>query len=180
MNRLRHEGSPRRVRRFTLCLAWVILLVGIHGTPAVAREGRGNSRSSMGDTDQELTVAGTISGITEDAPLLVSIVDRDGWDASDEELENPDALDGYVQGLRLDPDGAAEVRYEFTDVPPGTYAVRAFLDSNRNDDLDIGILGPKEPWAIYRAPRPVRTPPRFDRVSFDLTDSRHDLDMELR
>jgi hypothetical protein len=180
MKRRLHRVPRRQARGIMICLVLVILLAGVRGTPGGAQEGGRNSRSNSGNADQGFTVAGTISGITEDAPLFVSIVDRAAWDASGEELQNPDTLDGYVQGIRLNPDGAAELRYEFTKVPPGTYAIRAFLDTNRNDNLDIGIFGPKEPWAIYQAPRRMLTPPRFDPVSFELSASRDQVDMELR
>ncbi len=172
--RLRHGG------RIMHCLVLAILLAGVRGTPANAQEGGGDRRSSGGDAEQGFTVAGTISGITEDAPLFVSIVDRGAWDASSEELQSPDVLDAYLQGIRFDPAGASEVRYEFTDVPSGTYAIRAFLDTNGNEEQDIGLFGPKEPWAIYQAPWLVLTPPRFDRVCFELAASRDHVDMELR
>ena len=164
-----HASRLRSGKRITAFFILGIFLVGGVTLPINAQDG-----------ETGFTVAGTISGITEDAALFVSIVDRGGWDASAEELQDPETLDGYIQGLRLNPDGATEMRYEFTNVPPGSYAIRAFLDSNGNEELDIGIFGPKEPWAIYQAPRPTLTPPSFNRVSFELSGPRDQMDMELR
>ena len=54
-------------------------------------------------------------------------------------------------------------------VPPGRYAVKCFQDTNGNRKLDIGMFGPKEPWAVHRPARPKLRPPRFEEMAFELT-----------
>lgn len=75
---------------------------------------------------------------------------------------------------------AGEVRIVFADLTPGVYAVRVFLDTNGNGELDRGLLGPKEPWALsYRAGVRRRMPPRFADISHRiLTD--HEMVLELQ
>ena len=124
-------------------------------------------------------VAGTISGISEEGALLISLVDRAGWGADAEELQNPGSFEGYVQGLLIVPEGRRSVSYRFEEVPPGSYAIRAFLDSNGNENLDFGLFGPREPWGMYRDPRPVLGPPRFRAVSFEVDGDVRDADFTL-
>lgn len=59
------------------------------------------------------------------------------------------------------------VRFEFTGLVPGRYALKAFQDTNGNGKIDIGMFGPKEPWATYRLARPKLRPPRFEEMAFD-------------
>lgn len=124
-------------------------------------------------------VSGTISGISEEGELLISLVDREGWGANAEELQNAENFQGYVQGLLIIPDGRRSVSYRFEEVPPGSYAIRAFLDTNGNENLDFGLFGPREPWGMYRDPRPVLGPPRFQAVAFQVNGDIQDADFTL-
>jgi hypothetical protein len=63
---------------------------------------------------------------------------------------------------------ADHVRYQFTETPEGTYALRIFQDSNGNGKLDFSITGPSEPWALTWSGK-KRGIPRFRDISFRLT-----------
>lgn len=83
---------------------------------------------------------------------------------------NPD----YLLVLRIGEEELrrGRVKFEFKDVPAGTYALRSFQDENGNGLLDTHFLGaPLEPWGMHRPSRPVMRAPRFDEVSFDLKSS---------
>jgi uncharacterized protein (DUF2141 family) len=49
------------------------------------------------------------------------------------------------------------VRFMFTDVPGGAYAISCYQDVNGNGKLDMGLFGPVEPWGFYGV-RPVFAP----------------------
>ncbi|MFO7737008.1 MAG: DUF2141 domain-containing protein [Desulfatiglandaceae bacterium] len=61
---------------------------------------------------------------------------------------------------------ASKVLFKFEGVPAGTYAIRAWLDANRNGDLDRTETGyPKEPVGVHRF---FAGKWSWDRVKFDL------------
>ncbi len=61
------------------------------------------------------------------------------------------------------PAADAVARLPFTDLPPGFYALKAYLDLNGNRKLDRDWLGrPREPWAISNG---IRAKP--DRASWE-------------
>ena len=86
-----------------------------------------------------------ISGIIEysaSGNLFIFLVDEKnsktpfaGIKTIKEEVKNND---GSIQ--RFD--------FVFVGIEPGTYAVRAFLDEDRNGKLNRGITGPLEPWGM--------------------------------
>ncbi|MFO7781235.1 MAG: DUF2141 domain-containing protein [Spirochaetia bacterium] len=119
-------------------------------------------------------VAGTISGIEEDGELFVAIFDERGWEAT------PDFQEGFVEGRSYRVESAGSVDFRIDGVPRGTYAVRAFLDTNGNQELDMGMFGPKEPWGVYRASGPIVGPPRFRNLAFEVSSDVKDADFELR
>jgi uncharacterized protein (DUF2141 family) len=88
--------------------------------------------------------------------------------------------DGYVQGRSYRIDGRDSVEYRFEKVPAGTYAIRAFLDTNGNEDLDMGLLGPQEPWGVYEAGGQIMGPPRFHKLSFEIQSDLENADFHLR
>jgi uncharacterized protein (DUF2141 family) len=69
--------------------------------------------------------------------LYVTVVD-----STSPSLKSP----GFVREKRPHASAATDT-VVFKAVPSGTYAVRAFLDTNNNDNLDMGMMGPKEPTA---------------------------------
>lgn len=71
--------------------------------------------------------------------------------------------------------GSKELEFEFRELEPGEYALRIFQDLNKNKQLDKGLFGPKEPWALsWRSEK--RFPPRFYDISFTLAGDKY---MEL-
>ena len=72
------------------------------------------------------------------------------------------------------------VSFKFTDVPEGLYVIRGFQDENGNGELDSGLLGPKEPWAMYGLKRPVFKKPKFEEVSFEVNRDITDISFKLK
>ena len=63
--------------------------------------------------------------------------------------------------------GKGVVSISFEGVPPGTYGVRCFLDTNGNGKLDRGVFGPTEPWGMSFHGGPQRWP-RWNQIKFTL------------
>jgi uncharacterized protein (DUF2141 family) len=130
--------------------------------------------STFAAASQSYVVSGTIRGIDAEGTLFVALFDEAGWDAA------PDMDEGYVQGLSYDLAGAEVLEYRFEDVPPGRYAIRAFVDANGNQDLDMGMLGPREPWGVFEKSGPILGPPKFDNLSFEVAADIRNADFEMR
>ena len=122
----------------------------------------------------EHVVAGTITGIEEDGELFVAIFDERGWEAA------PDFQEGFVEGRSYRVESERSVEFRIEDVPAGTYAVRAFLDENGNEELDMGMLGPKEPWGVYKASGRIIGPPRFGSLAFEVSSDVENANFTLR
>jgi uncharacterized protein (DUF2141 family) len=60
-------------------------------------------------------------------------------------------------------------RVNFRDVPPGRYALSVFHDENSNQKLDTFLGIPREGFGFSRNPVIRVGPPRFDKVSIELT-----------
>lgn len=59
---------------------------------------------------------------------------------------------------------------QFTDVPPGRYAVMAYHDENANGKMDLRLgMFPVEGYALSNNPK-VMGPPRFDDSAFDVPE----------
>lgn len=59
------------------------------------------------------------------------------------------------------------VRIVLNDVAPGTYAIKAFHDVDRNGKLDTNFMGiPKEPYGFSNDAMGTFGPPSFDQASF--------------
>lgn len=58
------------------------------------------------------------------------------------------------------------VSYVFEGVPPGEYAIRTYLDTNGNGELDRKGFRPSEPWGFSWNNGPKRGIPRFEDISF--------------
>ena len=69
--------------------------------------------------------------------------------------------------LTTDDVARAAVPFEFAGLTPGRYALKCFQDTNGNQKIDIGLFGPKEPWATYRLAKPKLRAPRFEEMAFD-------------
>ena len=54
----------------------------------------------------------------------------------------------------------------FADVPYGDYAVKLFQDKDDNQKLDIGLMGPKEPYGFSNNVMGTFGPPAWDKAKF--------------
>lgn len=92
--------------------------------------------------------------------LYVFLVDKEMFDRRMVSLQK--------RVSRVEGKGVATVA--FKDVPPGTFGVRCFLDTNGNGELDRGLFGPTEPWGMsFRNGRPERWP-RWDQINFTVAN----------
>jgi uncharacterized protein (DUF2141 family) len=74
----------------------------------------------------------------------------------------------------------ATVHFQFAGLTPGRYALKCFQDTNGNKKIDIGLFGPKEPWATYRLAKPKFRAPRFEEMAFDAVQDVTDAHLILR
>lgn len=67
------------------------------------------------------------------------------------------------------------------DVPPGTYAVIAHHDINRNGEVDRTLLGvPKEGVGFSRSPMLILRAPTFDETSVPVAGALAEVDITLK
>ncbi len=102
-----------------------------------------------------------VSGITQQAPLIVLLFRRDGW------LHDEQA----VQRLHIPADKYDSLSCTLVDIPfPDRYAIEAFLDLNDNGKLDMHwfpIPSPDEPVGFSNNYIPFAKP-SFDKAAFRL------------
>ncbi|MBU0956748.1 MAG: DUF2141 domain-containing protein [Spirochaetes bacterium] len=72
------------------------------------------------------------------------------------------------------------IHVRFTDISPGWYALRAFIDRNEDGRLNPGLFGPSEPWALSWKASPKRGIPQFQDIAFLYTDGITTIRMELK
>jgi uncharacterized protein (DUF2141 family) len=82
--------------------------------------------------------------------------------------------------LTTDDVARAAIHFEFAGLTPGSYALKCFQDTNGNKKIDIGLFGPKEPWATYRLAKPKLRAPRFEEMAFDAVQDVTNADLILR
>lgn len=72
-------------------------------------------------------------------------------------------------------------RVTVTDLPPGRYAVRAFLDENSNGKVDRALLGiPKEGIGFSNDARIHLGPPKWADAVFDFDGDEQEIHFDLR
>ncbi len=70
---------------------------------------------------------------------------------------------------------------QFAGLPPGDYALTAFLDENSNSKLDANLFGlPAEPYGFSRNARGMAGPPPFTDAAFRVEDSALQQTFELK
>lgn len=75
-----------------------------------------------------------------------------------------------IQSCFLKVAGTNDYKWEFKNVPVGTYAISAYLDENGNSTLDKGSFGiPKEKYGFSNNARGQLGPPSFKAASFELS-----------
>lgn len=72
--------------------------------------------------------------------------------------------EGYRAARQTIENGVAKV--EFTGLPYGEYAIKVFQDEDDNGKLDIGWMGPKEPYGFSNDARGTMGPPDWDEAKF--------------
>lgn len=70
---------------------------------------------------------------------------------------------------------------EFSDLPFGEYAIKAFHDENGNNDLDTNFLGiPKEEYGFSNNARAMFGPPSWDNAKFIFTNENQIIEIILK
>lgn len=73
--------------------------------------------------------------------------------------------DGRLAGAQVAADESG-VTYEFSDLPPGVYAVTVFHDENANGEFDFNFIGlPKEGYGFSNDAKGFLTAPSFEAAS---------------
>ncbi len=118
--------------------------------------------AARGNNDDTFTLSGTVT-FTKTGPLFISLVDEENFL---QDREDPP----FALIIQLDDSTAAagQTAFSFENVPAGIWGIIAFQDVNENSTLDMGLLGPKEPYGFSNNYRPRFGPPRFKRVSFEV------------
>ena len=70
--------------------------------------------------------------------------------------------------------------FSFTDVPPGIYGIRCFIDTNKNHKLDSGLFGPSEPWGMSFQKERFWGIPGFNDVAFTVNSDVHNLKIKVK
>ena len=96
-----------------------------------------------------------------------------------------DKADGFPRGTPLRTATAQPVQgkamLQFTGLPPGDYAVTAFLDENSNTKLDTNLFGlPIELYGFSRNARNLVGPPPFADAAFRVEDNAQKQSFELK
>lgn len=96
-----------------------------------------------------------------------------------------DKAEGFPRGTPLRTATALSVQgkvtLQFADLPPGDYALTAFLDENSNSKLDSNLFGlPTEPYGFSRNARAMAGPPPFADATFRVEDGTQQQSFELK
>ena len=129
--------------------------------------------------EEGFKVAGEIK-FKKTGDLFISLVTKEQFEAD----ENDDGVEPTPFAMII-PIGeeelkAKKVSFEFEGVPAGTYGIQCFQDGNGNGELDMGKLGPKEPWGMYRPKRPTFRGPKFKEIKFEVKTDMTDITFEVK
>jgi uncharacterized protein (DUF2141 family) len=96
-----------------------------------------------------------------------------------------DKAEGFPRGTPLRTATAEPVQgkatLQFADLPPGDYALTAFLDENSNSKLDSNLFGlPTEPYGFSRNARAMAGPPPFADAAFRVEDGPQQQTFDLK
>jgi uncharacterized protein (DUF2141 family) len=113
-------------------------------------------------------ITGAVTGCTGEHTVYIALYGSDIFDGGE-------AVDQVVRAPRDVANGRAAfvLRGE-----PGWYTIAVYEDRNGNRELDMGLLGPKEPAAFHR-PHTRFGPPRFDSLRFELHSDQHGIEIPL-
>jgi uncharacterized protein (DUF2141 family) len=71
---------------------------------------------------------------------------------------------------KIVPVAGSDMTIRFDALEQGVYAVVAYHDQNSNGKLDMGFMGPKEPYGVSNNFRSKFGPPDFESCAFNLSD----------
>jgi uncharacterized protein (DUF2141 family) len=95
------------------------------------------------------------------------------------DVEGKDPRTAFTLLLKTDSSGSkGKVSFKFDNVPQGVYVISFYQDVNGNGICDMGFMGPKEPWGMYKV-RPIFKPV-FKNVSFELNEDLTNLELEAK
>lgn len=97
-----------------------------------------------------IRLSGSVSGWSRAHVLYVALWDEGGF------LKTP------VRQIRIDPGAVPEFQFQ---IPHGRWALSAFEDTNGNGILDMGAIGPNEPYGFWRSFHAWRKPRFVDVAS---------------
>lgn len=120
-------------------------------------------------------IAGTIT-YEKTGPIYVKLLDKAQFER---DLAGKEPLSLFI--LKIETTGKSgkkSVPFKFEGIPSGTYAIVSFQDVNGDGKLGMGLLGPTEPWDMYRV-RPLFKPV-FKHVKFEVDGDIPDISLELR
>jgi len=99
-----------------------------------------------------------------------------------------DQADGFpsdreraIKEVLLPIDDQGLVKYTFSNLPFGTYAVSIMHDENKNNELDVNFIGiPKEGSGVSNNAVGFLGPPKFKKASFTLRQSKQTIQINLK
>ncbi|MEL6274196.1 MAG: DUF2141 domain-containing protein [Bacteroidota bacterium] len=95
-----------------------------------------------------------------------------------EDYQTGKSMSGWVTKLTGEPYPA---QIGIPALPPGKYVIAAFHDLNENEKLDRNLFGvPVEPYGFVRTPQNKWRKPRWDEISFEVTDQTKAISVEMK
>lgn len=77
--------------------------------------------------------------------------------------------------------GKGQITVTFDKVPPGKYAISAFLDENSDKDLNLSFIGkPTEKYGFSNNIRPAMRPAFFSEAAFEVDGKNGEMEIELK
>jgi len=132
------------------------------------------------------TISGKIT-FSKTGTIYLLILDRDHFKDYEvlgkkggETEKSTDGNTGIIIEVGDKEKEAGEIPFELKNIPTGTYAIRAFIDTNGNGKLDKGKFGPKEPWGNFKSIRPLMRSATFDEMKFDVENDINTIKFELK
>jgi uncharacterized protein (DUF2141 family) len=68
----------------------------------------------------------------------------------------------------------------FEELEKGHYAIMAYHDLNSNGKLDMGLMGPKEPYGLSNNFRSKFGPPNFEDCAFSISDKMQVINITIK
>jgi uncharacterized protein (DUF2141 family) len=81
---------------------------------------------------------------------------------------------------KITPVVSADMTVQFDGLEQGQYAVVAYHDLNSNGKLDMGFMGPKEPYGVSNNFRSRFGPPNFEDCAFSLSEKMQVINITIK